>query len=83
MIKGFEVREDDILVELMYENKEPVVAKFKRMSSSGQRIYVSSSEIVPVMNGRGIAIISTSEGIMTGALAKSKGIGGEYICNIW
>jgi small subunit ribosomal protein S8 len=44
---------------------------------------VSKKEITPVMNGRGIAIISTPSGLMSGAMAKSKGLGGELICKIW
>jgi small subunit ribosomal protein S8 len=83
MIKGYEVREEEIIVNPLYKDREPAVSKFKRISSPGQRIYVNVLDIVPVMNGRGIAIISTSQGLMTGALAKSKGIGGEHICNIW
>ncbi len=83
MIKDFEVMDDHIVVKPIYNNGEAEVSKFKRMSKAGQRIYVRASDIVPVMNGRGIAIISTSQGLMTGALAKSKGLGGEHICNIW
>ena len=83
MVKDYEVKEDEIIVNPIYKDGEPVVSKFQRISSPGQRIYVNVSDIVPVMNGRGIAIISTSQGLMTGALAKSKSIGGEYICNIW
>ena len=83
MIKDFEVMEDHIVVRPSYNGNEPVVSKFKKISTTGQRIYVNALEIVPIMNGRGISIISTSQGLMTGALAKSKGIGGEHICNIW
>jgi len=83
MIFDFEVRDNEILVKPSYKDEEPAVSKFKRVSSPGQRIYVDSDAIIPVMNGRGIAIISTSQGLMTGAVAKSKGIGGEHICSIW
>ena len=83
MILDYEVMDDHIVVKPKYLQKEPAVAKFKKISKPGQRIYVNSLEIVPVMNGRGISIISTSQGLMTGSLAKSKGIGGEHICNIW
>lgn len=62
---------------------DPIVVSFERVSKPGQRIYVGSKELIPVMNGRGISIISTSKGLMTGAMAKSQGIGGEYICKIW
>ena len=83
MAEAYTDVEREIEVDLAYENEEPVVEKFKRVSSPGQRIYVSAKEIFPVMNGRGISIISTSEGLMVGALAKSKGLGGELICKIW
>jgi small subunit ribosomal protein S8 len=83
MIDGFEVMDDHIVVKPLYVNREPAVAKFKKVSTPGQRIYVNALQIVPIMNGRGISIISTSQGLMVGALAKSKGIGGEHICNIW
>jgi len=56
---------------------------FTRVSKPGQRIYVQAKDIVPVMNGRGVGIISTSAGVMSSARAKSQGIGGEYLCKIW
>ncbi len=83
MILDYEVKDSDIVVKPKYHQKEPAVAKFKRISKPGQRIYINALEIVPIMNGRGISIISTSQGLMTGSLAKSKCIGGEHICNIW
>ena len=83
MILDFEILEDHIVVKPLYKNREAIVSKFKKVSKPGQRIYVNTSEIIPVMNGRGISIISTSQGLMNGSLAKSKGLGGEHICNIW
>ena len=83
MIEDFEIKEKMIEVVLAYDEKEPVVAHFTRVSKPGQRIYVSRKEIEPVMNGRGISIISTPSGLMSGAMAKSKGLGGELICKIW
>jgi len=85
MIESFEEEKDGkILVSLLYlEDGLPVVEHFSRVSKPGQRIYVSSTEIIPVMNGRGISIISTSSGVMTGAMAKSQNIGGELICKVW
>ncbi len=83
MIEDFEIKEKMIEVKLAYDGKEPVVAHFTRVSKPGQRIYVSRKEIEPVMNGRGISIISTPSGLMSGAMAKSKGLGGELICKIW
>jgi small subunit ribosomal protein S8 len=83
MIGEFEEKERMIEVALKYDENEPVIIHLEKISKPGQRIYVSSNEIVPVMNGRGISVISTSKGIMTGAMAKSQNIGGELICEIW
>lgn len=55
----------------------------KRVSKPGQRIYIKKSDIRPVLNGYGIAILSTPKGIMTGDEAMQNGIGGEYICKVW
>ncbi len=84
MIVDYAVNEDrTVNVVLKYVEGEPVVSKFVRASKPGLRKYVTVNEIKPVMNGRGISIISTSEGLMSGALAKSKKLGGELICEIW
>lgn len=83
MIGDFEEKERMIEVALKYDEGEPVIMHLEKVSKPGQRIYVSSNEIVPVMNGRGISVISTSKGIMTGAMAKSQNLGGEFICKIW
>lgn len=83
-IEDYEVADGQVSVTLKYNKQgDPVVEHFDRVSSPGQRRYVSSKEILPVMNGRGISIISTSSGLMTGAQAKSRSLGGEYICQIW
>lgn len=83
MIVGFNVVDKGINVELMYDGKEPVITVLKRISKPGQRIYIASKDLTPVMNGRGIAIVSTSKGLMSGAMAKSKKMGGELICKVW
>lgn len=85
MIKDYKLDEDEKLieVELLYDNKEPVISKLQRVSKPGQRIYVTKKEIKPIMNGKGISIISTSEGVMSGSVAKSKDLGGEFICKVW
>lgn len=57
--------------------------ELKRISKPGQRIYVASQDIRKVRNGMGIAVISTSHGVMTGEEAKQKKLGGEYICEIY
>jgi small subunit ribosomal protein S8 len=85
MIKSFEETDDNEIVvqPLYFEDDTPVVKNFIRVSKPGQRIYVSNTEIVPVLNGRGISIISTSSGVMSGAMAKGQNLGGELICKIW
>jgi small subunit ribosomal protein S8 len=83
MIVDYEINEKVVNVTLKYYDDEPMITTLKRISKGGQRMYVSSKDIVPVLNGRGISIISTSHGLMTGAMAKSKKLGGELICKIW
>ncbi len=83
MIVGFKVVDKGIDVELMYDGKEPVITVLRMISKPGQRIYIASKDLTPVMNGRGIAIVSTSKGLMSGAMAKSKKLGGELICKVW
>ena len=83
MIEDYELGEKEIEVKLVYDKNEPAISHLERVSKPGQRVYVSKKEITPVMNGRGISIISTSKGLMSGAMAKSKGLGGELICKIW
>lgn len=63
--------------------KVPAIQEVTRVSKQGCRIYVKKNEIKKVKNGYGIAIVSTSEGVMTGAEAYRRGLGGEYICRLW
>lgn len=63
--------------------KVPAIQELTRVSKQGCRIYVKSSEIKKVKNGYGIAIVSTSQGVMTGSEAYRRGLGGEYICKVW
>ena len=60
-----------------------VILGMKRVSTPGRRMYVGSGEIKPVYNGMGIAILSTSKGVMTDARARKENVGGELLCNIW
>lgn len=64
-------------------NKDLNSLDLKRISKPGRRVYVKKDEIKPVVNGYGISIISTSHGIITGNEAYKKGLGGEYLCEIW
>jgi small subunit ribosomal protein S8 len=87
-IKGFEVvkdpKQDQIKVFLKYGPKrERVITNLKRVSKPGLRVYSSHAEIPRVLRGLGIAILSTSHGVMTGREARAKGIGGEVLCYVW
>lgn len=72
-----------IKLKLKYEGKKCVIEGLKRISSPGLRRYVGSTEIPRVRGGLGVAVVSTSEGLMTGTQAKKKNIGGELLCYIW
>ncbi len=65
------------------EHKRPVIAGLKKVSKPGRRVYVKKDELPKVIGGYGIAIISTSQGIMTDREARKRGIGGEVICEVW
>lgn len=74
----------EILVHLRYHRgQEPVIEGLKRISKPGRRVYVDSSRLPSVRGGLGIAILTTSRGIMTDAEAREAGVGGEVICNVW
>lgn len=70
-------------IVLKYHDKIPVISGIKRVSRPGQRIYVAAQKIKPVKGGHGIAVISTSKGLMTGGEARKQNLGGEIICEIW
>ena len=63
--------------------KLPTITGIKKISKPGQRLYVKNKNIRTVKNKFGIAIVSTSKGIMTGAESRKLGLGGEYICEVW
>ena len=71
-------------VELRYVGKnEPVLSGLKRISKPGLRVYTPATEIPRVFGGLGVAIISTSRGVMSGAQARRQRVGGEIICHVW
>ncbi|HSQ76275.1 MAG TPA: 30S ribosomal protein S8 [Bacteroidota bacterium] len=86
-IAGFtEVKETAqgvIRIQLKYQDTRPVIAGLKRVSRPGLRKYVDSDAIPRVLGGLGIAIISTSKGLMTDRQAREAGMGGEVLCEIW
>jgi len=87
-IEDYKVVKEDvqgtILLTLKYgQNKERVITGLKRISKPGLRVYAKSTEIPKVLNGLGIAIISTSRGVMTDKEARKQNLGGEVLCYIW
>lgn len=69
-------------IGLKYYSGRPVIEKIQRVSRPGLRIYKGSNDIPKVMNGLGIAIVSTSKGLMTDRKARANGIGGEVLCMV-
>ncbi len=74
-----------LLISLKYigKSRQPVICKIKRVSKPGLRVYSNSKELPRVLDNLGIAIISTSNGVMTNLKAKELGVGGEVLCYIW
>jgi small subunit ribosomal protein S8 len=73
-----------IKIRLKYTgNRRPVIQGIQRVSRPGQRTYVGHSDIPKIQGGLGTAIISTSQGVMTGHEARSKGVGGEVVAKVW
>ena len=87
-IKGYEVTEDgirkNIHITLKYgPNKQRVIVGIKRISRPGLRVYARKEELPKVLGGLGIAIVSTSRGIMTDREARKEGVGGEVLAYVW
>lgn len=87
-IEGYKVVkgeiQDDLLLNLKYsQKKERVITGLKRISKPGLRVYAKSEEVPVVLNGLGIAIISTSKGLMTNKEAHKQNLGGEVLAYIW
>lgn len=75
----------NLVIALKYKgkNRQPLIRALKRISKPGLRVYSNRKELPRVLGGIGIAIISTSSGIMTDRQARRQGIGGEVLCHIW
>ena len=87
-IKGFEMIEDgvqgSIKVQMKYgADKARVISGIKRISKPGLKVYVKADEVPRVLGGLGIAIISTSSGLITDKEARKLGVGGEVVCYVW
>ena len=74
---------ESLLVDLKYNNGLPVIKEIKRVSRPGRRIYAKADSIARIQNGLGLAIVSTSKGIMSDSDARTKNIGGEIICRVF
>ena len=83
-ITNYTVKDNTLTLTLKYgQNKERVITGLKRISKPGLRVYAGAEEIPHVLNGLGIAIISTPKGVMTDKLARKNNVGGEVIAYIW
>tara|TARA_B100001123_G_C15308726_1_gene1023581 strand:- start:121 stop:519 length:399 start_codon:yes stop_codon:yes gene_type:complete len=87
-ISNYKVQSDEknkniLLVDLKYYNGSPVIKEIKRISKPGRRVYAKASSISKIQNGLGLAIVSTSKGIMSDSDARVKNIGGEIICRVF
>ena len=87
-IRSYKYLEDPkqgmLLISLKYSGgKERVISGIKRISKPGRRAYVNKAELPRVLNGLGIAIISTSRGVMTASQCRRAGVGGEVLCYVW
>ena|ERR1700744_5810871 len=72
-----------IKIHLKYQGKKSVIEGLKRISKPGLRKYVGATELPRVRGGLGVAIVSTSEGLLTDSQARKKNLGGELLCHIW
>ena len=86
-IRDFNIIEDNkqniIRVHLKYKNGEPSITGLKKISTPGLKTYASKDNLPRVLNGLGLAILSTSKGLLSDKQAKKEAVGGEVICHIW
>ena len=87
-IQNFHVEQDGkqgvLVVSLKYDEQgEPVITELIRLSKPSRRVYVNKGNVPTIRNGMGVAVISTSQGIVTDAVARQKGVGGELLCSVW
>jgi len=86
-IADFKVEDVDgfksITITLNEDGRDAAISNLQRVSKPGRRIYTSSQDIPLILGGRGMVILSTSHGLMTGREARKQGLGGELICKVW
>lgn len=78
-----ENRKRTMRVFLQYNDRTPVIHQLKRVSKPSRRVYVSAAKIPYVFGNMGISVLSTPQGVLEGAVARSKNIGGELLCLVW
>lgn len=79
-----EGRDHTLTISLKYDkNRRQVISGIRRVSKPGRRIYVDRDTIPKVLGGMGVAVISTSQGLLTGQEARRRGVGGEVLCEVW
>lgn len=87
-IRDYEVRDaepgSEIEIELAYTAEgEPAIRRLRRVSRGGRRVYQRAVDLKPVLSGLGVNIVSTSQGLLTDAQARERGVGGEVLCEVW
>ena len=75
--------QDELIITIFQEGGDPVFTEIERVSKPGRRVYASVSDIPKVKNGRGVILVSTSKGVMTGVEAVKQRLGGELICKVY
>ncbi|MGO9613427.1 MAG: 30S ribosomal protein S8 [Dissulfurispiraceae bacterium] len=86
-IKSYKIIKDKkqgiLRITLKYTENEPMITGLKRISKPGRRVYVGKGEVPKAMGGVGVAIVTTSKGILTDKECRRDGVGGEVICHVW
>ena len=79
-----EGKDRNLVVRLKYDkSRRQVISGLRRISKPGRRVYVDRTSIPKVLGGMGVAVISTSQGLLTGQEARRRGVGGEILCEVW
>lgn len=82
-VEKVEISNGQISVKLKYKENKPAITSLKRISKPGCRVYVTKDKLPKVLGNLGIAIISTSQGVMTDKEARKRGLGGEVLCEVY
>lgn len=78
-----DIKQNVLKINLRYHNGNPAISGLQRISSPGLKVYKKNDELPRVLNGLGVAVISTSQGLLTDKEARSKSLGGEVVCFVW